>query len=153
MQTYEQGSLWSLTPWSVNLLNLLFSFSIFKIVTPQCKCGRMSVGEFLKLGKRQIIHLEARFDVQKREGLRLGNKLCRRHNEWKTNVLKLNTAAQTLHSSEKYAIRYCRHFEIARISRQHGYLQVHHNIGHIVPLSQLQQPTGAQLQSTTHAFM
>ena len=108
MQTYEQGSLWSLTHWSVNLLNLLFSFSIFKIVTPQCKCGRMSVGEFLMLGKRQIIHLEACFDVQKKEGLRLGNKLCHRHINWKSNVVKAETAAQISSSCLAYVIRYCR---------------------------------------------
>ena len=32
------GSLLSWTPWSVNLLNLPFSFSILKILTPLCKC-------------------------------------------------------------------------------------------------------------------
>ena len=77
------------------------------------KLARNCLGSIkvMRDGNKQLIawkYIAALFDVQKKEGLRLGNKLCRRHIEWKSNVMKVNTAAQTLSSSVADAIRYCR---------------------------------------------
>jgi len=53
-------------------------------------------------------YIENLYELQKQEGLRLANKLSRKHIEWKTNIMKVNTAAQTLSSSVADAIEFCR---------------------------------------------
>ncbi len=52
-----------------------------------------------------LIKLE---QLQKREGLRLGNKLTQRHIKWDKQKMKVNVAAQTLSSSVADALDFCK---------------------------------------------
>ena len=53
------------------------------------------------------VPIEELQQLQKQEGLRLGNKLGRRHIDFKSNIMKVNIAAQTLSASVADAIEYC----------------------------------------------
>lgn len=57
-------------------------------------------------------YIEKLVTLQENEGFHAGNKLKRRHLEWKQSPMKVNIAAQTLSSSVADAIDFCRHLNI-----------------------------------------